>query len=72
MAGQIPPNVGEMILEMLRQINESDEFFELVSAIQEGREPEASGVNVRRTMQALEAAKLSIASGRIVDTDDLG
>ncbi len=44
---------------------------EFISAIQEGREPEASGTNVRRTMQALEAAKLSIASGQVVNTDDM-
>jgi len=44
---------------------------EFIDAIHEGREPEASGVNVRRTMQALEAAKLSIASGQIVNTEGL-
>jgi predicted dehydrogenase len=44
---------------------------EFINAIKEGREPEASGVNVRRTMQALEAAKLSIASGQIIDTENL-
>jgi predicted dehydrogenase len=44
---------------------------EFIDAIYEGREPEASGVNVRKTMQALEAAKLSIASGQIVDTEGL-
>lgn len=41
---------------------------EFIDAIAEGREPEASGANVRRTMQALEAAKLSIASGQIIST----
>ena len=44
---------------------------EFVDAIAEGREPEASGANVRRTMQALEAAKLSIASGQVISTDDM-
>ncbi len=44
---------------------------EFVDAIREGREPEASGANVRKTMQALEAAKVSIAKGRIVETKDI-
>lgn len=39
---------------------------EFINAIREGREPEASGKNVRKTMQALEAAKQSIASGRLI------
>jgi predicted dehydrogenase len=42
---------------------------EFIEAIVQGREPEASGANVRRTMQALEAAKRSIASGQIVSTE---
>lgn len=33
MADQIPPNVAEMILEMLRRINENDEFFEIVASM---------------------------------------
>ena len=41
---------------------------EFINSIREEREPEASGTNVRKTMQALEAAKLSIASGQVVDT----
>jgi predicted dehydrogenase len=41
---------------------------EFINAINEGREPESSGVNVRKTMQALEAARLSIAKGQIMDT----
>jgi predicted dehydrogenase len=41
---------------------------EFINSIREEREPEASGTNMRRTMQALEAAKLSIASGQVVDT----
>jgi predicted dehydrogenase len=44
------------------------EFFD---AIAEGREPEASGANVRRTMQALEAARLSIASRQVVSTKSM-
>jgi len=44
---------------------------EFIDAIKEDREPEASGINVRKTMQALEAAKLSIANGQIVVTKDL-
>lgn len=41
---------------------------EFVDSIRENREPEASGTSVRATMQALEAAKLSITSGQAVDT----
>jgi len=44
---------------------------EFIDAIREGREPEASGANVRKTMQALEAAKLSIAKGQIIETESL-
>lgn len=44
---------------------------EFIDAIREAREPEASGANVRKTMQALEAAKLSIARGQIIDTEDI-
>jgi len=44
---------------------------EFIDAIVEGREPEASGANVRRTMQALEAAKRSIATGQVIRTDDV-
>jgi predicted dehydrogenase len=44
---------------------------EFIDAIREGREPEASGANVRKTMQALEAAKLSIANGQIIDTESV-
>ena len=44
---------------------------EFVSAIREGREPIASGQNVRATMQLLEAAKLSLAEGRPVEADEL-
>ena len=41
---------------------------EFIDAVREGRQPEASGADVRRTMQALEAAKRSIATGQIIDT----
>ncbi len=44
---------------------------EFIDAIREDREPEASGANVRKTMQALEAAKLSIAQGQIIITKDI-
>lgn len=48
-----------------------DQYREFVSAIREGREPLASGADVRRTMVALEAAKLSIESGKPIDTNTL-
>ncbi len=44
---------------------------EFVDAVAAGREPEASGANVRRTMQALEAAKRSLATGQVVSTDSM-
>jgi predicted dehydrogenase len=44
---------------------------EFVEAVAKGREPEASGTSVRRTMQALEAAKRSMGSGQVVSTDKL-
>lgn len=44
---------------------------EFVRAIREGDEPEASGRNVRKTMAALEAAKLSIRDGEVVDASAL-
>jgi len=44
---------------------------EFAAAVFEGREPEASGRDVRKTMAALEAAKLSIAQGRVVDASEL-
>lgn len=44
---------------------------EFVRAIEEGDEPEASGRNVRRTMAALEAAKISIRDGVLVDATGL-
>ena len=33
MSQQLPPNLVEMILEMLQGINESEEFFETVASI---------------------------------------
>jgi len=33
MSQQLPPNLVEMILEVLEKINESEEFFETVSSI---------------------------------------
>jgi len=44
---------------------------ELVRAIREGDEPEASGRNVRKTMAAWEAAKLSIREGVAIDASAL-
>ena len=44
---------------------------EFLRAVREGDEPEASGRGVRRTMVALEAAKISIAGGRVVDASKL-
>ena len=44
---------------------------EFAGAIKEGREPEASGRNVRRTMLALEAAKISMERKRAIDVKDL-
>ena len=54
-----------MGLAMERQLRE------FVDAVAGGREPEASGANVRRTMQALEAAKRSIASGQVISTEGM-
>ena len=48
-----------------------DQYREFVSAIREAREPVASGKDVRRTMVALEAARLSIESGQPVDASGL-
>jgi len=44
---------------------------EFLRAVREGDEPQASGRSVRRTMVALEAAKVSIAEGRVVDASKL-
>ncbi len=44
---------------------------EFLRAVREGDEPEASGRNVRRTMAALEAAKLSIRDGVAIDASIL-
>lgn len=47
------------------------QLAEFVSAVREGREPEASGRDVRRTMVALEAAKVSLRIHRPVQPADL-
>jgi len=47
------------------------QIAEFTASIREGREPEASGRNVRRTMQLLEAVKISMAEGRPVEADKL-
>ncbi|MEA3400265.1 MAG: Gfo/Idh/MocA family oxidoreductase [Armatimonadota bacterium] len=44
---------------------------EFARAVLEGGEPEASGRDVRRTMAALEAARLSIRDGVVVDASKL-
>ena len=44
---------------------------EFARAVREGDEPEASGTNVRGTMAALEAAKLSIRDGGVIDASTL-
>jgi predicted dehydrogenase len=44
---------------------------EFVDAVVAGREPEASGASVRRTMQALEAAKRSLATGDVISTEGM-
>ncbi len=49
----------------------SDQMREFARAITEGDEPEASGKNVRRTMAALEAAKISLGSGEPVQANAL-
>jgi len=47
------------------------EIAEFASAVLQGREPEASGKDVRRTYALLEVAKLSMKEGRIVDASQL-
>jgi len=49
----------------------SDQIREFGAAITGGREPMASGRNVRRTTALLEAAKLSMQTGQIVDAQSL-
>jgi predicted dehydrogenase len=49
----------------------TEQIREFGAAIREGREPEASGRDVRRTMVLLEAAKLSLQSGQMVDATKL-
>ena len=48
-----------------------EQLQEFARAILQQREPEASGRNVRRTMVGLEAAKLSLESGQVVDASVL-
>jgi predicted dehydrogenase len=57
---------GEMEVPMGPAIER--QLREFVDAIAGEREPDASGAIVRRTMQALEAAKLSMASGQVIST----
>ncbi len=47
------------------------EIAEFASAVLQGREPEASGKDVRRTYALLEVAKLSMKEGRVVDVSQL-
>jgi predicted dehydrogenase len=47
------------------------QLAEFVSAVREGREPQASGADVRRTMVALEAVKVSLGTQRPVRSEDL-
>ncbi len=60
---------GETLNVPMQEFNGMrDEIAEFGAAIVEGREPEASGRDVRRTMVLLEAAKASMQHGGIVDT----
>lgn len=63
--GEALPNKFDVQGGMGRQI------AEFVNAVLEAREPEASGRDVRRTMQALEAVKISLAEKRPVEADKL-
>jgi len=45
---------------------------EFTSALKEGREPEASGRDVLKTMWALEAAKFSLKEKKVITTRELG
>jgi len=45
-------------------VNQVTQFYD---AVVKGLEPDPSGRNVRRTMAALEAAKIAMAEGRVVD-----
>ncbi len=44
---------------------------EFASSVREGREPEASGRDVLRTMWTLEAAKASLRERRVISVKDL-
>ncbi len=48
-----------------------EQLAEFAAAIREDREPEASGKDVRKTMVLLEAAKISLREGRIVDASEM-
>ncbi|MEN6546298.1 MAG: Gfo/Idh/MocA family oxidoreductase [Armatimonadia bacterium] len=48
-----------------------EQIAEFGAAIREGHEPEASGKNVRRTMALLEAAKISMRTGKVVVAGEL-
>ena len=65
--------IGDEILET--PIDNTQKVYaalkEFARAIKEEREPEASGRNVRRTMLALEAAKISMEKKIAVDVKDL-
>jgi len=61
----------QIIVEAPRRADRVAELQEFASALIEGREPEASGRDVRRTIQALEAAKISLERGTVVDAASL-
>lgn len=65
--------IGEETLNVPMQEHSGmrDELAEFAAAIAQGREPEASGRDVRKTMVLLEAAKISMREGRIVDASRL-
>ena len=48
--------------------NRIAEIAQFASAVMEDREPEASGRNVRRTIAALEAGRISMQEGGTVQT----
>lgn len=65
--------VGEETIEVPLQEfgGMKEQFAEFGAAILEDREPEASGKDVRRTMVLLEAAKISMCEGCVVDAANL-
>jgi UDP-N-acetyl-2-amino-2-deoxyglucuronate dehydrogenase len=70
-SGELLHNEERLELPLPPDGGMADQIREFGAAVTEGREPEASGRNVRRTMALLEAAKLSMQSGQIVDTQAL-